>query len=35
VDGGGHLTYLASSRANLQLAQDRWPDVEFRKTREH
>jgi peptide chain release factor 3 len=35
IDGGGYLTYLAPSRANLQLAQDRWPDVEFRKTREH
>ncbi len=35
IDGGGYLTYLAPSRANLQLAQERWPDVEFRKTREH
>ena len=35
VDGGGYLTYLAPSRANLQLAQERWPEVEFRKTREH
>lgn len=35
IDGGGYLTYLATSRANLQLAEDRWPEVEFRKTREH
>ncbi len=35
VDGGGYLTFLASSRANLQLAEERWPDIEFRKTREH
>ncbi|MEZ5558264.1 MAG: peptide chain release factor 3 [Pseudomonadales bacterium] len=35
VDGGGYLTYLAPSRANLQLVQERWPDIEFRKTREH
>ena len=35
VDGGGYLTYLAPTRANLQLAQERWPEVEFRKTREH
>jgi peptide chain release factor 3 len=35
IDGGGYLTYLAPTRANLQLAQDRWPEVEFRKTREH
>ena len=35
VDGGGHLTFLATSRANLQLAEERWPEIEFRKTREH
>jgi peptide chain release factor 3 len=35
IDGGGYLTYLAPSRANLQLVQERWPEVEFRKTREH
>lgn len=34
-DGGGYLTYLAPSRANLQLMQERWPDVEFLETREH
>ena len=35
VDGGGHLTYLAPSRANLALVQERWPDVRFAATREH
>ena len=35
VDGGGHLTYLAPSRVNLQLMQERWPDIQFRNTREH
>jgi peptide chain release factor 3 len=35
VDGGGYLAYLAPSRANLQLVQERWPDIEFRTTREH
>jgi peptide chain release factor 3 len=35
LDGGGHLTYLAPTRVNLQLMQDRWPDIEFRATREH
>ncbi len=35
VDGGGHLTYLAPSRVNLQLMQERYPDIEFRNTREH
>lgn len=34
-DGGGYLTYLAPSRANLQLMQERWPDVKFLGTREH
>lgn len=35
VDGGEHLTYLAPSYVNLSLTQERWPDIEFRKTREH
>ena len=35
LDGGGFLTYLAPSRVNLQLTQERWPDIEFRATREH
>ena len=34
-DGGGYLTYLAPSRVNLQLMQERYPDVHFRPTREH
>jgi peptide chain release factor 3 len=35
LDGGGHLTYLAPTRVNLSLAEERWPDIEFRATREH
>jgi len=35
VDGGGHLTYLAPSRVNLSLMIERWPEIEFRATREH
>ncbi|MGJ8524397.1 Peptide chain release factor 3 [Halomonadaceae bacterium LMG 33818] len=35
VDGGGFLTYLAPTRVNLQLMQERWPDIEFSATREH
>ena len=35
IDGGGYLTYLAPSRVNLQLMQERYPEVEFRATREH
>jgi peptide chain release factor 3 len=33
-DGGGYLVYLASSRVNLQLAQERWPEINFNATRE-
>lgn len=35
LDGGGHLTYLAPTRVNLSLSQERFPDVVFRETREH
>jgi peptide chain release factor 3 len=35
LDGGDHLTYLARSRANLQLVQERHPEIAFRATREH
>jgi peptide chain release factor 3 len=35
VDGGGHLAYLAPTRANLQLVEERWPEIRFLKTREH
>ena len=35
LDGGGNLTYLAPSQVNLSLTMERWPDIEFRATREH
>ncbi|MCG8672362.1 MAG: peptide chain release factor 3 [Pseudomonadales bacterium] len=35
VDGGGYLTYLAPTRVNLELTIERWPEIEFRETREH
>jgi len=35
LDGGGHLTYLAPTRANLALVQERYPDIRFAATREH
>ena len=35
IDGGGHLTYLAPTRVNLSLSQERYPEVDFRSTREH
>ncbi|MDD1612840.1 MAG: peptide chain release factor 3, partial [Methylococcaceae bacterium] len=33
-DGGGFLVYLATSRVNLQLTEERWPDIKFSATRE-
>ena len=35
LDGGGHLTYLAPTRVNLTLIEERWPEIRFRSTREH
>ena len=35
LDAAGQLVYLAPSRVNLQLAQERAPAVEFKATREH
>ena len=35
LDGGDHLTFLATSRANLSLMMERFPEVRFRATREH
>jgi len=35
MDHSGALVYLAPSRVNLQLVQERWPDLTFRETREH
>jgi peptide chain release factor 3 len=35
IDAAGELVYLAPTRVNLQLAQERWPGVRFSATREH
>jgi len=35
LDGAGQLVYIAPTRVNLQLIQERWPEIEFRSTREH
>ena len=35
IDAAGELVYLAPTRVNLQLTQERWPDVRFMATREH
>jgi peptide chain release factor 3 len=34
-DVDGNLVYLADTRVNLSLAQERWPRVRFHDTREH
>jgi peptide chain release factor 3 len=34
VDHGDALVYVAPTRVNLQLAEEKWPDIEFRATRE-
>ena len=34
IDGHGDLVYLAPSRVNLQLTEERWPQLTFRATRE-
>ncbi|MCK5898495.1 MAG: peptide chain release factor 3 [Methylococcales bacterium] len=34
TDGGGHLVYLAGTRVNLQLTEERWPKIHFNATRE-
>lgn len=35
VDHGNELVYMAPSRVNLQIVMEKWPDIEFRTTREH
>ena len=35
LDHGERLVYIAPTRVNLNLTEERWPDIEFRKTREH
>jgi peptide chain release factor 3 len=35
LDHHGELVYIAPTRVNLQLAQERWPEVGFSATREH
>jgi peptide chain release factor 3 len=35
LDHSGALVYIAPSRVNLNLTVERWPDIRFRKTREH
>ncbi|MFP4243878.1 MAG: peptide chain release factor 3 [Ectothiorhodospira sp.] len=35
IDHGGDLVYIAPTRVNLQMAQEKWPEIEFSATREH
>ena len=35
LDGGDNLSYIAPTMVNLNLAKERFPEVEFRATREH
>ena len=35
LDGTGDLVYIAPTRVNLDLTIERWPDIQFHKTREH
>jgi len=34
LDGDGQLVYLAPTRVNLSLTEERWPDIRFTATRE-
>lgn len=34
-DGGNNLTYIAPTKVNLNITRERYPEVLFRKTREH
>jgi peptide chain release factor 3 len=35
LDGNGDLVYIAPTRVNLDLTIERWPSMQFHKTREH
>jgi peptide chain release factor 3 len=35
LDHGDRLVYIAPTRVNLNLAEERWPGISFRETREH
>jgi peptide chain release factor 3 len=35
LDGGDNLAYIAPTMVNLQLSQERYPDITFHETREH
>ncbi|MGB0895254.1 MAG: peptide chain release factor 3 [Parashewanella sp.] len=35
LDGGDNLTYIAPTMVNLNISMERYPDIDFAKTREH
>ena len=35
LDHGNRLVYIAPTRVNLNLTEERWPEIDFRQTREH
>jgi peptide chain release factor 3 len=35
LDHGESLVYIAPTKVNLSLTEERWPDIQFRETREH
>ena len=35
LDHAGELVYLAPTRVNLGLTEERWPEIDFMKTREN
>jgi peptide chain release factor 3 len=34
LDGGNFIAYMAPTQVNLQLTEERWPDIRFHRTRE-
>lgn len=35
LDSAEHLAYLAPTNVNLNMVKDKWPDIDFKETREH
>jgi len=35
LDHGDRLVYIAPTKVNLNLTEERWPEIDFRETREH
>lgn len=35
LDSASHLAYLAPTNVNLVMSMERWPEIEFKETREH